>query len=104
MLQRSRSTGAWVHYPRVAAPRTGAIDLEWVPASGRGIVYAATLVRAKPPAEDYNVVLVDLEEGPRMLSRIEGLRAVPIGLRVEVRIVEEQGAPVVVFVPSGSEP
>ncbi len=38
MIQRSRSTGAYVFYPRAAAPRTGESDLEWVEASGDGVV------------------------------------------------------------------
>ena len=100
MLQRGRSSGAWVHPPRVAAPGSGETGLEWVPASGRGTVYASTLVRARPPAADYNVVLVELDEGPRLLSRVDGLGAVQIGLRVQARIVDEQGTPVVVFVPA----
>ena len=33
MIQRSRSTGGRVFYPRVAAPGTGERDLEWVEAS-----------------------------------------------------------------------
>jgi uncharacterized OB-fold protein len=104
MLQRSASTGGYVFYPRVAEPVTGATDLEWVEASGRGVVYACTIVRQKPPAPDYNVVLVDLAEGPRVLSRVDGLppHEVRIGLRVRARIVEEAGAPVLVFVPEPS--
>ena len=38
MLQRSASSGGYVFYPRVAEPGTGATDLEWVEASGRGVV------------------------------------------------------------------
>jgi uncharacterized OB-fold protein len=98
MLQRSRAGGEFFFYPRVVAPGSGATDLEWVEASGRGTVYSATLVRQKPPAVDYNVVLVDLEEGPRVLSRVDGLLSVPIGLRVQARIVQEDAGPVVVFV------
>ena len=33
MIQKSRSTGGHVFYPRVAEPGTGATDLEWVAAS-----------------------------------------------------------------------
>jgi uncharacterized protein len=101
MLQRSASTGRYVFYPRVAEPGTGATDLEWVEASGRGVVYSTTVVRQKPPAADFNVALVELAEGPRMLSRIEGLppAEVTIGLRVRARIIEEAGAPLLVFVP-----
>lgn len=44
MIQRSRSTGGYVFYPRVAEPGTGATDLEWVEASGRGTVHSYTVV------------------------------------------------------------
>jgi len=36
MIQRSRSSGRHVYYPRMAEPLTGALDLEWVKASGLG--------------------------------------------------------------------
>ena len=49
MIQKSRSTGGHVFYPRVAEPGTGATDLEWVAASGRGTVYSTTVIRQKPP-------------------------------------------------------
>lgn len=104
MIQRSRSSGRHIFYPRVAEPRTGAIDLDWVEASGRGTVYATTVQRAKPPAPDTNVVLVDLDEGPRMMSRVDGVApdAVRIGMRVTARIVTGDGDPFVVFVPDGA--
>lgn len=104
MLQRSRSSGRHVFYPRVAEPVTGARDLEWVTASGLGTVYASTVIRPKPPQQPYNVVLVDLDEGPRMMSRVEGLppESVRIGLRVRARIAQENGKPLVVFMPEES--
>ena len=80
MIQRSKSTGAYVFYPRVFAPRTGAADLEWVEASGDGVVYATTCNRY--PADkggDVNIALIDLAEGPRMMSRVEGGRIAPGG-------------------------
>lgn len=99
MLQRSRSTGRHVFYPRVTEPVTGSLDLEWVPASGLGTVYATTVVHPRPPMEAYNVVLVDLDEGPRMMSRVVNLppRQVRIGMRVMARIVTQDDKPVVVF-------
>lgn len=102
MIQRSRSSGEYVFYPRIAAPRTGARDLEWVPASGRGTVYATTVMRKRPPAASYNVCIVQLEEGPRMMSRVEGvdLQAVVVGMLVRARITDdEDGQPFVVFDP-----
>ena len=95
MIQRSRSTGRHVFYPRIAVPGTGEQDLEWVPASGRGTVYAITVNRTREAT--YNLALVDLEEGPRMMTRIDGVETVPIGTAVRARIVEEAGAPLVVF-------
>ena len=102
MLQRSRSSGAFVCHPRVAEPGSGATDLEWVEASGRGSVYSTTTVRCKPPAADYNVVLIDLAEGPRMMSRVVGIAAadVKIGMLVRARVVIENDAPLVVFDPT----
>ncbi|WP_322012417.1 Zn-ribbon domain-containing OB-fold protein [Paraburkholderia sp. J12] len=102
MIQRSRSNGEYVFYPRVAAPRTGACDLEWVEASGRGTVYATTVVHTRPPAELYNVCLIQLEEGPRMMSRVENIdpRIVTVGMPVQARIShDDDGQPLVVFDP-----
>ncbi len=102
MIQRSRSSGRYVFYPRVAEPRTGATDLEWVPASGMGTVYATTVMRQRAPAADYNVALIDLAEGPRMMSRVEGVApdAVRIGLKVKARISRDGDTPIVVFDPA----
>ena len=99
MLQRSRSSGRHLFYPRVAEPVTGARDLEWVPASGLGTVHAVTVMRPKPPQQPYNVVLVDLDEGPRMMSRVEGVApdAVRIGMRLRARIATQDEKPLVVF-------
>jgi uncharacterized OB-fold protein len=100
MLQRCRDSGRYVFYPRVAEPRSGSTNLEWVEASGRGCVYATTVVRRKPPTQDYNVALIDLEEGVRMMSRVEGVAPedVKIGMQVTAKIIEDHGARVVVFV------
>lgn len=99
MLQRSRTTGQHIFYPRVAEPRTGSLDLEWVPASGVGSVYATTVVRVRPPEIPYNVALIDLAEGPRIMSRVEGVLPdqVRIGMAVRARITDADGQPVLVF-------
>lgn len=101
MLLRDRQSGEAFFYPRVAAPRTGSRDLEWFEASGLGTVHAATVVSQKPPTPNYNVVLVDLEEGPRVMSRVEGIpsEAVAIGMAVVARIDQINGKGVLVFDP-----
>ena len=102
MLLRSRSSGRCMFYPRVAEPVTGNTDLEWVEASGRGTVHSTTAISQRPPTPSYNVALIDLEEGPRMMSRVEGLAAedVRIGMAVTARIADEDGTPIVVFDPA----
>ncbi|MEM7500300.1 MAG: OB-fold domain-containing protein [Pseudomonadota bacterium] len=100
MIQRSAGSGEHVFYPRTLAPGTGAQDLEWVEPSGMGTVYATTCTRQRPEkGGDYNISLVDLDEGPRMMTRVEGVAAdaVTIGMRVKARIAEIGGEPNIVF-------
>src|SRR2546425_3743636 len=73
MILRSRDSGRFIFYPRVAEPKTGSTNLEWVQASGHGTVYSTTVISQKPPTPNYNVALIDLAEGPRMMSRVEGM-------------------------------
>jgi uncharacterized OB-fold protein len=100
MLLRGQTSGKTMHYPRVAEPGTGNTDLEWVKASGDGVVYSVTVISVKPPGENYNVALIDLAEGPRMMSRVIGIapEAVEIGMNVKARIIDD-GGPIVVFEP-----
>ena len=100
-FQRCDGCGAAVFYPRVLCPVCGSDALRWRTSSGRGVVYASTAVYRRD-AEPYNVVLVDLEEGFRMMSRVEGMPAeeVAIGQRVLFAARDEEGGPVTVFEPS----
>jgi uncharacterized OB-fold protein len=99
MLLRSKDSGKYIFYPRVVEPGTGSTRLEWVQASGRGSVYSTTVVRQRPPAADYNVAIVELAEGPRMFSRIDGMPAdqVKIGMQVQAQVITENEKPMVVF-------
>jgi uncharacterized OB-fold protein len=70
---------------------------------GTGSVYSVTTVRRKPEAGgDYNVSLVELDEGVRLLSCVEGIppSEVRIGLRVRARIADHHGGKRVVFDPA----
>ncbi len=105
MIQRGLSSGRHVFYPRTAAPATGEA-LEWVEASGRGVVYATTVVRQRPEAGgDYNISIVELAEGPRTMSHVVGISPgdVRIGMTVQARIDEQDGEPLLVFVATGGQ-
>jgi uncharacterized OB-fold protein len=103
MIQRSRKTGRYVYYPRIAMPGTDDTDLEWVEPGGSGIVYSTTVVRNKPPTPDYNVALIDLDEGVRMMGRVVGVdpASIRIGMRVKARVDAIDGVPAVVFDVAG---
>lgn len=100
-LQHCAASGRWIFEPRVAEPVSGATDLEWRAPSGRGRVYAVTVVRPRAPEPPYPVVLVDLEEGVRMMSTVCGvpLEAVRIGLEVRAQVAVHEGRGRLEFVP-----
>lgn len=102
-LQRCGGCGRHVFYPRVLCPHCGSDDLAWVEAGGRGTVHATTVVRKRPEeGGGHNLCLVDLEEGVRLASRVEGIapEAVVIGMAVTARIARQGDDYIVVFDPS----
>ena len=102
--QRCADCSAAVFYPRVLCPVCGSGALEWRESEGRGTVYATTAVHSRD-RNLRNVVLVDLDEGFRMMSRVEGVpaEAVEIGARVRFEVRQgEEDEPVAVFVLEGS--
>ena len=65
-------------------------------------MYSVTTVRRKADAGgDYNVSLIDLDEGVRLMSRVEQLSPdqVKIGQRVKARVQVTDGKGLVVFDP-----
>ncbi len=100
--QWSVPAGRAVFYPRVICPQSGSNQLEWRISAGRGTVYATTVTHPREGAP-YNVALIDLDEGFRMMSRVEDIapEAVRIGMRVEFRVHPGEGSepPYPVFAP-----
>ena len=98
--------GEPVFYPRAVAPGTGSTNLEWRVSKGLGTVYTTTVVHQKgePPL---NVAMIDLDEGFRMMSRVEGIDPVQvrIGMRVKVNIHpgDEKQPPYPVFTPADGD-
>src|SRR5580658_5287603 len=90
--QFSPSAQQVVFYPRVIAPTTGAADLEWRVSKGLGTVHATTVVHPQQGAP-YNVALIDVDEGFRMMSRVEDIvpTGVRIGMRVKFRVHKAEG-------------
>ncbi len=100
LIQRCNECDKYVFYPRVVCPHCGGASLAWVEPKGTGAVYSTTTVRRKAEAGgDYDVSLIELDEGVRMMSRVEGVAPaeVKIGMRVRAKVVDDKGAGLVVF-------
>ena len=100
-IQRAKSTGEHVFYPRVVSPM-GATDLEWVTPTGLGTVAAITVNRDR--SGSWNVALIDLDEGVRIMSTVLGVETVPVGSRVRLDLEPWEDTNRVVFRPLTGEP
>jgi uncharacterized protein len=101
--QFSPGANAAVFYPRVICPFTGSDDLQWRVSKGTGTVHATTVVFPQK-GDPYNVALIDVDEGFRMMSRVEDIAPldVRLGMRVKFRVHAAEGdePPYPVFTPA----
>jgi hypothetical protein len=98
-LQRCEDCATWRHPARVLCGRCGSARWQWTEASGRGTVYTWTITHQAlvPPFagdEPYAVVVVELAEGPRLVTAVRGIEpaALRLGLPVTVRIARVSDA------------
>lgn len=84
-FQRCRPCRHAVFYPRVLCPACGADELDWEDSAGAGTVYSETTVHSREGSRQ--VVLVDLDEGFRVMGAGEGAA---IGDRVRLRVDDER--------------
>jgi uncharacterized OB-fold protein len=89
LLQRCRGCGHLQVYQRALCGRCLGGDLAHLPASGEGTIYSFSTVYRPPSPEfkedvPYTVVLVELAEGPRMLSTL--VDAPPETVRIGQRV------------------
>lgn len=102
-VQRCGSCEGYVFYPRILCPRCGSPDLTWVVHPGDGVVYSTTTIRRQPEkGGDYDLSLIDIGGGARMMSTVVGIAPteVRIGLRVTAEIETDGDQPRVVFRPA----
>lgn len=78
-IQHCDDCQQFIFYPRFLCPHCFSENLTWRMTSGKGIIHSYTVVhKAMPPfAEEapYVVGIIELQEGVRMMSRIEGERS-----------------------------
>jgi uncharacterized OB-fold protein len=90
-IQRCGQCARWQWPAAYRCPGCGAAELEWTRATGRGTLHTYTVIRvAEHPAfageVPYNVAVVELDEGPLMLSSVVDVdpRDLVIGMPLEV--------------------
>ncbi len=89
-LQRCTACGMWRHPPRHRCAHCGSHDVTWDRASGRGRVFSWTVThRAVDPAftPPYAILVVELEEGPRLVGNLRGLE--PSELVLDLPVIVE---------------
>jgi len=100
LLGLCRDTGRHFFYPRATSPFTLSPNVEFVTAAGTGTIYSVTVARGKQP---YALALVELAEGPRILTNIVecDLDTLRIGQAVRLMWQEREGrGPVAMFTPA----
>ena len=90
-FQRCTKCGKWRHVPRAMCAACGSWEWEWAKSSGRGRVFTWTVVaRALHPAfqhdTPYAPVVIEMDEGVRLLSQVADCTPdqLEIGMPVEV--------------------
>lgn len=98
LIKKCNACGEHHYYPRPFCPHCWSDDVAWVPASGRATVYSYSTVYVNDlppfgPQVPYVAAVVDLEEGPRMMTRLVGVEAGPglIGRTVQVEYEDLDG-------------
>lgn len=94
-LRRCNACREWCHVPRVTCPNCISTDWAWERVKGTGRVFTWTVVhRAMHPAftEDvpYAVVVVELDEGPRLVSGIVDCPLEELVMEMSVEVVFER--------------
>ena len=91
-FQRCTDCGAWRHPPRILCATCGSEQVEWARSSGRGKIFTWTVThQAMHPAlaaeVPYAVIVVEMEEGVRLVAGLRGLD--PSELRLELPVEVE---------------
>lgn len=91
MLPRCEDCGHVFFYPRILCPRCHSRKVGWMQASGRGTLHSFEIAhqafqkawKIKPP---YVLAMVQLEEGPRMMSNLINVEPSPKAVRCDMPV------------------
>jgi uncharacterized OB-fold protein len=91
MIPKCRACGKPFMYPRVACPFCASRDIGWIQATGRGRLFSFEIAhqilnkafKVKTPVV---LAMVELEEGPRILSNLVGIAPDPKQIRCDMPV------------------
>ncbi|MEW2406145.1 Zn-ribbon domain-containing OB-fold protein [Streptomyces griseoviridis] len=102
LLRRCGACGLAHHYPREFCPHCWSEDVGWERASGLATLYTWSVVHRNdlPPFKGrtpYVAAVVDLAEGPRMMTEVVGAADGDLRAGAELRVTFREGVPVFVM-------
>jgi uncharacterized OB-fold protein len=91
MIPKCRACGRAFMYPRVLCPFCASREIDWIQASGRGRLYSFEIAhqilnkafKVKTPVV---LAMVELEEGPRLLTNLVDVEPDPTKLRCDIPV------------------
>lgn len=104
LIRRCGACGRAHHYPREFCPYCWSEEVDWQEASGRAALYTWSTVHRNdlPPfgaRTPYVAAVVDLAEGPRMMTQVVECAAEELRAGLPLRVTFTEGKPV--FRPEG---
>jgi uncharacterized OB-fold protein len=108
MIQRCEACSSYVFYPRVHCPSCGAPDPAWQRVSGRATLYSYVINHLPAPGFEgdvpYVIAVVELEEGPHMLTNLVDVAPDPAVLELDMPLTvvftERDGTVLPMFRPA----
>jgi uncharacterized OB-fold protein len=108
-LQRCTDCGQAYFYPRPVCPACGSVSVEWFTASGHATLYSYVINHRPAPGFEaqapYAIAVVQLAEGPRMMTNLVGVPNTPedLVLDMPLRVTFEPRGEVYLpmFTPAG---
>ena len=89
-LPKCKACSQFHYFPRPFCPHCFSWDLEWVRCSGKGKLYSYVINHRPAPGFEeeapYVIAVVELDEGPRMLSNLIDIEPTPETVQVDMPV------------------